>query len=102
MSALKRKTITKTPMVPFSTELGVYLKNKREEAGYTQIEVARFLDHSSPMMVSKWERGVCGPKFTDLVKLVDYFHISPQEMMQMLMEEQEKLFKSYIYKRSIS
>ena len=49
-------------------------------------------------MVSKWERGLCGPKFSDLLKLTKLLKIEESEMMSHLMHEQEKLFTFHLRK----
>jgi transcriptional regulator with XRE-family HTH domain len=36
---------------------GAWLKEKREDAGLTQLDVAAFLDYAYPVMVSQVERG---------------------------------------------
>ena len=96
---MKRYKPAKTPVVPFSKDLGLYFKAKREEAGFTQAEVSQFLGHRTAMLVSKFERGVAAIKFTDLVKVVKLYKLKESEVMQVLMDEQEKLFSFYMKSR---
>ena len=93
------KKPSKPPMVPFSVDLGLYLKEKRVNSGLTQQDLADELGYNSPQMVSNWERGLCGPKFSDLIKLAKVCKISSQELIEVLMESQEKIFRSYLKKR---
>lgn len=86
----------KTPIVPFSTDFGEYLRSKRVEQGFTQTDISDYLGYTSPQMVSKWERGLCGPRFTDLVKLQEYLNIDPNELLRELMKEQQKVFTRYL------
>lgn len=86
----------KTPMVPFSVEFGEYLKQKRIDAKLTQADVSNYLGYTSPQMVSKWERGICGPRFTDLIKLTLIFKLDECELMERMLQEQEKIFCYYL------
>lgn len=86
----------KPAFVPFSKEFGHFLKQKRVDAGFTQTDLSKFLGYTSPQMVSKWERGLCGPKFNDLVKLVKLLKVDENELMDWLMKEQQKIFAYHL------
>ena len=87
------KSKTEKPItVPFSKSFGEYLKLKRIEKKLSQSDISSQLGYTSSQMVSKWERGLCGPKFNDLVKLTKIFDIESEEMLHILMKEQMMLF----------
>ena len=61
--------------------IGRYLKEKREKASLTQLDVARHLDYTSPQFVSNWERGVSLPPIDVLPKLAGLYGVSAKEMV---------------------
>lgn len=101
MTAINEKIKPAKPaFVPFSPKFGEYLKQKRLNLNYTQSDLSQFLGYSSPQMVSKWERGLCGPKFADLVKLIPVLKIDEAELMEWLLKEQEKIFVFHLKMKS--
>lgn len=73
--------------------LGNYLKNQRNESGYTQSEVAAKLGYSSPQFISNFERGLCSPPLKNLKTLVKLYKIPVEELMTLILEEQESILR---------
>ena len=73
--------------------LGNYLKNKRNETGLTQSEVATKLGYSSPQFISNFERGLCSPPLNNLKTLVKLYKIPVEEIMTLILEEQESILR---------
>lgn len=73
--------------------LGNYLKNKRNESGLTQSEVATKLGYSSPQFISNFERGLCSPPLKNLKTLVKLYKIPVEEIMTLILEEQETILR---------
>ncbi|MCH2535638.1 MAG: helix-turn-helix domain-containing protein [Bdellovibrionales bacterium] len=73
--------------------LGNYLKNKRNETGLTQSEVATKLGYSSPQFISNFERGLCSPPLKNLKTLVKLYKIPVEEIMTLILEEQESILR---------
>ena len=86
-------------MVPFTEELGIYLRQKRENAGLSQVDTAKKLGYTSSQMVSKWERGLCGPSFADLKRLIKIFNMNETELLNRLIREQRKIFDHYLNRK---
>ncbi len=72
--------------------LSQYLKEKREECGMSQLEVARQLGYSSPQFVSNWERGIVAPPIETIAVLIDLYKIQPSHVIQKIVEDT----KSYL------
>ncbi len=69
------------------SSLSQLLKEKREECGMSQLEVARQLGYSSPQFVSNWERGLVAPPIDTIAILIDLYKIQPNHVIQMIVED---------------
>ena len=76
--------------------LGIYLKNKRQSAGYTQQEVADKLGYTTAQFISNFERGLCSPPLNNLKAIIQLYDISAEEIMTLILKEQE-----YILRRAL-
>jgi transcriptional regulator with XRE-family HTH domain len=84
-------------MLGMSSNLGVYLKKKRESAGLTQEEVGRALGYASGhQYVSNWERGTSPPPMAKLYELASLYKIAPEELIEVILDEQEKLLRKML------
>jgi transcriptional regulator with XRE-family HTH domain len=75
--------------------LGLYLQDKRIEAGLTQAQVATHLGFSSPQFVSNWERGLAFPAFDTLPVLAKLYKIPAGEFIDALAETYQKALADY-------
>ena len=66
--------------------LGIFLKDKRIAANFSQAEVAKKLGHKTPQFISNWERGLSYPPVKDIKTLAVYFKISPDELFEKILE----------------
>ena len=76
--------------------LGSYLKKKRIEAKVTQAEVANVLGYSTAQFISNFERGLCSPPLKHLKKIVKMYNIPPDEVIEIIMDEQKKLLVKWL------
>lgn len=77
--------------------LGEYLKNKRKNRGLTQWDVAKELGYTSPQFISNFERGLCAPSFDTLPKLIKMYGIPEDEILNLLMQQQEKFLREKLF-----
>ena len=94
-------TANKKPTVPYSTAFGEYLRKVREAAGYSQSELAQALGMSSPQMVSNWERGICGPSFSNLMVIAKLCKIGKTNLLKKVLDAQKDLFKKHLAAEAI-
>jgi DNA-binding XRE family transcriptional regulator len=64
--------------------LSGYLREKRLAAGYTQMEAARHIGHSTPQYISNYERELCEPSIEMAMKLGELFGITRKDLYQVL------------------
>lgn len=57
------------------------IKNRREQLGFTQLEVANYL-HVTRQTISKWELGKSYPDLELLVSLSEYYDLSLDELLK--------------------
>ncbi|MCB0394586.1 MAG: helix-turn-helix transcriptional regulator [Bdellovibrionales bacterium] len=76
--------------------LGTYLKNKRENAGLSQKDVADHLGLSSPQYISNFERGVCGPSLETVKELCSIYKINKREIVDIMIEDYRTLVESKV------
>lgn len=64
-----------------------YVKQKREDAGLSQKQVAEQLGYSTPQFISNWERGISMPPIKSVKKLADIYQTSVEEIFNLLLED---------------
>ena len=69
--------------------IGSYLKEKREEAGLSQVFVASELG-CKPQYICNWERGATTPPWDYMRVIVKLYKMSPKELYDFLLEIQTK------------
>ena len=50
-------------------KLGTILKEKREAAGLSQLDVSKSLGYTTPQFISNWERGISTPPVKTIKKI---------------------------------
>lgn len=70
--------------------IGMFLKEKREDAGLSQGDVRDALGYKTPQIISDWERGVCGAPRDALLKLADLYKVKPAVLADVLLEAERK------------
>lgn len=81
--------------------LSVFLKAKRIEAGFTQMQAAEALGHSSAQYISNFERGLCEPSIESAAKLCEAYKVSKRELYEeMVGLYQEALSEKLLNKRT--
>jgi transcriptional regulator with XRE-family HTH domain len=63
-----------------------FLKEKREQAGLSQKQVADKLGYTTPQFVSNWERGVSSPPLKTLKKIGEMYHVSADELFRITLD----------------
>jgi transcriptional regulator with XRE-family HTH domain len=63
------------------------LKVIRQNAGYSQQQVAKLLGHNNTVAVSDWENEKAMPNGTNLMKLCILYSKSPQELYPQYYQE---------------
>lgn len=74
--------------------LSHYLKEKRLDAGLTQLEAALKLGYSNAQFISNWERGVSSPPLKVIKKIKKLYRISTDEILQVLVDEHVRYLKN--------
>lgn len=91
-----RKLKPKKATVPFSRSLGEYIQKTRKKQGLSQIELAKKIGSLKYQNISNWEQGSAGPSFENFVKLCEALNVPESEMLRVLNDEQNKIFKREI------
>ncbi len=78
-----------------------YFKDMREEKGYTQEEIARFLGYKSKQIVSNWERGLCMPPLNKLYELSKILKLPHEDVVQVFLNETELILNHHLDKKKI-
>ena len=55
--------------------LHTYLRQKRLEAGLTQLDCAKLLGFSTAQFISNWERGVAKPPLKSVKKVAEIYNL---------------------------
>ena len=63
------------------------LKWYREQAGYTQKDVANILKINTPTMISSWELDLARPGLEYVLKLMHLYHTLPSELFAELSDQ---------------
>lgn len=70
-----------------TNKLALFLKEKRTQSGLSQKDVATKLGYSTSQFISNWERGISQPPINILRTLADMYHVSAEQMFNVLLEE---------------
>jgi len=79
-----------------------YFRQKRLDAGLTQSELAQALGFSSAQIVSNWERGVCAPPMASLRPMIKALKLDPEEVTEVITEENKKVLREMLSSRRSS
>ncbi len=66
--------------------LAKFLKEKRENVGLSQKQVADKLGYTTPQFVSNWERGVSSPPLKTLKKIGDLYDVSADDLFRVALD----------------
>jgi transcriptional regulator with XRE-family HTH domain len=76
--------------------LNDYLREKRVDAGLSQLDVARVLGYASPQFVSNWERGLVSPPLETIGVLIDLYKIPAGEVIDRILDETRDYLESHL------
>lgn len=77
------------------TNIGHFLKEKREAKGLSQTEVAETLG-VKPQFISNWERGMSAPPLRLLRVVVKLYGIPDQALIDFLLKQQEDFLRQQL------
>ena len=80
-------------------ELGLYLKAKRVESGYTQAELAGKLGDVHSQFVSNWERGLCAPPSHAFQDLIAILKLNREKLVDVMLIDSQKVIEGKVYKK---
>ncbi len=78
--------------------LGVYLKEKRLSAGFTQTELSQSLK-VHVQFVSNWERGLCAPPSHCFHHLIDVLALSRDQVVTAMVSDSKRSIEAKIFKK---
>ncbi len=89
-------------------DLSKFLRESREKAGLTQMDVADRLGYSSAQFISNWERGLSSPPMKTLNTLAQMYKVGTEEIFQAILaitisaaeESLRRQYKSVVRKRA--
>ncbi len=69
------------------SSLGHFLREKREQKGLTQAQVANKLGYGSPQFISNIERGISRVPVKSLKYFISVYDLRPEDVIDILLEE---------------
>ncbi len=89
-------------------DLSKFLREAREKAGLTQMDVAERLGYSSAQFISNWERGLSSPPMKTLTVLAQMYKVGTEEIFQAILaitlstaeDSLRREYKSVVRKRA--
>lgn len=75
--------------------IGSFLREKREERGLSQTEVAEALG-MKPQFVSNWERGMSSPPLRLLRLVMKIYGIPDQQLVDFVLKQQEDFLRQQL------
>jgi transcriptional regulator with XRE-family HTH domain len=80
-------------------QVGIYLKQKREEKQLTQFQVAKKLGYGSAQFISNMERGVSGVPMRSIKKVIELFDLPAEEFIDLILEGKRQQIKKSVGSR---
>jgi transcriptional regulator with XRE-family HTH domain len=71
-------------------KMGIFLREKREQKGLTQAQVALQLGYGSPQFISNIERGVSRVPVKSLKYFIDLYGLQTNEVIDILLDEKRQ------------
>ncbi len=81
-------------LIPDSGKLGGFLREKREDSGVSQVDLAKKLGYSSSQFVSNWERGLATPPLKSLSKICDILDVDTREIVELVLNQTREMLQS--------
>ncbi len=78
-------------------DLGHFFKEKRENAGMTQLEVAKKLSYTSAQFISNFERGLCSLPVPAIRKLSTIYKANTDAVYKLLVSAEEARIQELFY-----
>lgn len=78
--------------------LGVYLKEKRLSAGFTQTELSQSLK-VHVQFVSNWERGLCAPPSHCFHHLIDVLDLNREHIVNAMVSDSKRAIEAKVFKK---
>ncbi len=77
-----------------------YMKQLREQAGLSQVQLSEALGYTTPQFISNWERGVSHPPVSQIKKIATLLKTDPQAMFDVILNDvlistREKYFRKF-------
>lgn len=64
--------------------VGGFFKDAREQAGFTQAEVAKKFGYSTPQFISNIERGKCAVPMKVMAQFIKLYKVKPEPVVNLL------------------
>lgn len=77
-------------------KMGIFLREKREQKGLTQAQVALQLGYGSPQFISNIERGVSRVPTKSLKYFIDLYGLHTDEVIELLLDEKRNQLKKVL------
>lgn len=84
------------------TNLGKFLKQKRQVADISQGVLAEKLGGLHPQFVSNWERGLCAPPSHCIDTLISVLRINREDMVEVMVQDARSGIEMKILKKRAS
>lgn len=78
--------------------LGLYLKEKRLTAGFTQTELSKSLK-VHVQFVSNWERGLCAPPSHCFQHLIEVLELSRDQLVIEMVADSKRAIEAKVFKK---
>ena len=79
-------------------DLGLYLKEKRLSAGFTQTELSQSLK-VHVQFVSNWERGLCAPPSHCFHHLIDVLELNCDLLVSAMVSDSKRAIEAKVFKK---
>ncbi|PIS10466.1 MAG: XRE family transcriptional regulator [Bdellovibrio sp. CG10_big_fil_rev_8_21_14_0_10_47_8] len=81
-------------------QLGLFLKEKRVQCGYTQVELAEKLGSIHSQFISNWERGMCAPPSHIFSQLIVVLKLKHEKLIDVMLKDSRVAIESKVYKNA--
>ena len=78
--------------------LGIYLREKRLSAGFTQTELSQSLK-VHVQFVSNWERGLCAPPSHCFHHLIEVLELSREQVVSAMVSDSKRSIEAKVFKK---
>jgi transcriptional regulator with XRE-family HTH domain len=79
--------------------LGKFLKQKRLEASFSQMELSEQLEIHN-QFISNWERGLCAPPAHSFIRVIEILKVDRRKLVEEMLKDSRAVIEAVVFEKT--